>query len=394
MKILVVCQYYKPEPFRITDICEGLVEQGHEVAVVTGVPNYPEGEVYPGYEKSWGKDTVENGVRVHRCYTVPRKTGSAYRLLNYYSFAWSSTRYLAGLKEEFDVVFVNQLSPVMMAQGAIRYAKKWNKKVVMYCLDLWPESLQAGGIHPDSGIYRLFLSVSKKIYKSVDRILVTSKGFIPYLKDFIGVEGDCAYLPQYAEDLFDEVPSYVPHEPPYHFVFAGNIGQMQSVETVVEAARLLKEDPRAVFDIVGDGVALPRCRDLAEGLENVVFHGRKDVSRMPGYYAMADAMLVTMKDNDSIAITLPGKVQSYMAAGRAVLGSIGGETAAVIRDAGCGLCVPPEQPEALAAAVRQLLDDPAGLVRYAQQSRAYYLNCFRKEAFMERLTAELTENVK
>ena len=394
MKILVVCQYYKPEPFRISDICEALVEQGHEVAVVTGVPNYPEGEIYPGYEKSWGKDTVENGVRVHRCYTVPRKTGSFYRLLNYYSFAWSSTRYLSRLKEEFDVVFVNQLSPVMMAQGAIRYARKWNKKVVMYCLDLWPESLQAGGIRPDSGIYRLFLSVSKKIYKSVDRILVTSRGFVPYLKDFIGVEGECAYLPQYAEDLFDGVPTYVPHEPPYHFVFAGNVGKMQSVETIVEAARLLKEDSRAVFDIVGDGVTLRHCRELAEGLDNVVFHGRKNISQMPQYYSMADAMLVTMKDNDAIAATLPGKVQSYMAAGRAVLGAIGGETAEVIRSAQCGLCAPPEQPEALAAAVRQMLDDPAGLAGYAERSRDYYLNYFRKEAFMERLTAELAENVK
>lgn len=393
MKILVVCQYYKPEPFRIADICQALVKQGHEVTVVTGVPNYPEGEIYPGYEKSAGTDTVDNGVRVHRCFTVPRKTGPAYRIVNYYSFAWSSTRYLARLKEEFDVVFVHQLSPVMMAKGAIRYARKWNKKVVLYCLDLWPESLRAGGIQADSLIYRVFLSISKKIYKSVDRIAVTSKGFIPYLKNFIGVEGQCVYLPQYAEDLFDGVQAYVPHEPPYHFVFAGNIGHTQSVETIVEAARLLRDDSRVIFDIVGDGAALENCRNLGRGLENVVFHGRKDVSRMPEYYAMADAMLVTMKDIDTIALTLPGKVQSYMAAGRAVLGAIGGETAAVIRDAQCGLCVPPEQPEALAQAVRQFLEEPALFERCAGRSRDYYMSQFRKEEFMERLTALLEENV-
>jgi len=394
MKILVVCQYYKPEPFRISDICEALVDEGHEVTVVTGMPNYPQGEIYPGYEKSGGHDSTEYGVRIHRCFTVPRKSGALYRMLNYFSFAWSSTRYLSRLREEYDVVFVNQLSPVMMGQGAIRYAKKWKKNVVLYCLDLWPESLQAGGIRKNSMIYNLFLKISRKIYTSVDQILVTSKGFVPYLKEYIGVKCECDYLPQYAETFFDDVPPYEHHSPPYHFMFAGNVGEMQSVETIIEAARILKDDERAVIDIVGDGSALEHCKSLAQGLPNVVFHGRKDVSQMPSYYSKADAMLVSMKDNDEIALTLPGKVQSYMAAGRAILGSIGGETAQVIVESRCGVCAGPENGEELAELIGHILKEPETLKEYAEHSRVYYRKYFRKEAFMKKLTAVLVANVK
>jgi len=393
MRILVVCQYYKPEPFRIADICEGLVRAGHEVTVVTGVPNYPEGEIYPGYEKSWGKETEENGVRVRRCYTVPRKTGVLFRMLNYFSFAISSTRFLSGLKEEYDIVFVNQLSPVMMAEGAIHYAKRKNKKLVLYCLDLWPESLSAGGIGTGSPIYKVFKVISKRIYRRADRILVTSRGFIPYLKDYLCVDSSYTYLPQYAEALFDAIPEWKDHDGAYHFVFAGNVGEMQSVDTLIQAARLLALDQRVVLDIVGDGSALEQCKKAAEDLSNVVFHGRKPVEDMPKYYELADAMIVSLKDNPTIANTLPGKVQSYMAAGRAILGSISGETAAVISEANCGICAKPENAELLAEAIREMVDHPHMFSQYGANAREYYSRYFTKDAFMRKLISELENQI-
>lgn len=167
---------------------------------------------------------------------------------------------------------------------------------------------------------------------------------------------------------------------------------MQSVETIIAAAKLLRDDSRAVFDIVGDGAALAQCRQQAEGLTNVVFHGRREVEEMPRFYAMADAMLVSLKDNPAIANTLPGKVQSYMAAGRTVVGSIGGETAAVIADARCGVCARPEDGAELARKIRQLLDHPEMFRQYGENSRQYYHSFFRKEAFMEKLVAALEEN--
>lgn len=131
-KILIICQYYYPEPFRLPDICEELVRLGNEVTVVTGTPNYPMGEIYLGYEDGKRSDEVLNGVNVHRCKTIPRKTGSLNRMKNYFSYPHESKKYIKSLPGDFDVVFVNQLSPVMMADAGIAYAKKHKKKLVLY----------------------------------------------------------------------------------------------------------------------------------------------------------------------------------------------------------------------------------------------------------------------
>ena len=166
MKILVVCQYYYPEPFKISDTLEELVRRGHDVTVVTGTPNYPMGVIYSGYENGKRSDEVINGVKVHRCKIFPRGQGAINRLRNYFSFSCSSKKYVKTLGDDFDVVFVNQLSPVMMANAGIYYKKKFGKKLVMYTLDLWPESLKAGGIGEGNPLYKYFKKVSKRIYRS------------------------------------------------------------------------------------------------------------------------------------------------------------------------------------------------------------------------------------
>lgn len=393
MKILVVCQYYKPEPFRVSDICEALAAQGHAVTVVTGTPNYPEGEIYPGYEGTAHRDEIINGVRVHRCPIHPRKRGALHRFWNYYSFVFASKRYLSRLEEDFDVVLVNQLSPVMMAGGALDWAKRHGKKTVLYCLDLWPESLSAGGIRSGSLIYRVFWYISRRIYRGADAIAVTSQGFEDYFRTALKLpDAKLEYLPQYAEGLFDRLPDAPPHPGVFNAVFAGNIGEMQAVETIVEAAGKLAVRPDIHFHIVGDGVRLDACRRLAEGLSNVTFYGRRDVSEMPGFYAMADVMLVTLKADPVLSLTLPGKMQSYLAAGKPVVGAINGETAAVVADADCGVCVVAEDADALADALVSLADAPERLREYGANARRYYEAHFQKDAFLRKLTDVLKEN--
>lgn len=391
MKILVACQYYAPEPFRISDICEALAEQGNDVTVVTGTPNYPEGEIYPGYEKGARADEVIGGVRVHRCPLIPRKSGAVYRFLNYYSFVWSSRRYLRKMKEDFDVVFVNQLSPVMMAEGALAWAKRNHRRCVLYCLDLWPESLLAGGIGQGSPIYQLFLRISRRIYRSADGILVSSRGYAEYFREKFQIE-NVRYLPQYAEDLFGELPQPTEEKQTVDFLFAGNVGSGQSVETIVEAARLLKNERTIHIHIVGGGISLEKCRILAEGLPNITFYGRQKLEQMPRYYAMADVFLVSLMKDPVLSMCLPGKVQSYLAAGKPVVGAIDGEAARVIREAECGMCAPAEDPETLAELIRRVAAQPELRKQYGENARRYYRAHFQKEKFISDLAAVLQEN--
>lgn len=388
-RILVICQYYKPEPFRISDICEEMVRRGHEVQVVTGYPNYPEGILYDGYGKGKNIDEVIEKVSVHRCFTVPRETGSVKRLMNYYSFAVSATAYVLSKEcvasdgKPFDVVYCNQLSPVMMADAAIAYKKKYKVPVVMYCLDLWPESLIAGGITRKSAVYNFFHHVSKRIYRQMDKILITSRMFSGYLGEEFGIEEEkIEYLPQYAEGIFEQIPARE-EDGTFNFMFAGNIGVVQSVETVIDAAKMLKEEP-VKFHIVGGGTDFERIQGLAEGLENVIFYGRRPLEEMPEFYARADAMLVTLAADPVLSLTLPGKVQSYMAVGKPIIGAIDGETQAVIRSAQCGFCGKADDAVELADNVKKFIRSK-DRVTMGQNARKFYEENFQKELFMDKL---------
>lgn len=390
MKILVVCQYYYPEPFRINDLCEELVKRGHEVSVVTGEPNYPEGNIYQGYENHAHSDEIINGVKVHRCPIIPRATGTLHRFLNYYSYPREAKKYvLSDACNGFDVVFVNQLSPVMMALPAIAYKKKYRKPVVMYCLDLWPESLVAGGITRTSPIYKYYSRVSKKIYQQMDRILITSRMFRGYLKKQFGIKDDVIeYLPQYAEGFFDQKPYKTTDT--FDFMLAGNIGVAQSVETAIKAAEKLKDDKRIRFHIVGSGIDLDRLQKMAEGLDNVIFYGRKPVEEMPDYYAKADAMLVTLKSDPVLSLTLPGKVQSYMAVGKPIIGAIDGEAAEIIEAAQCGYCGPADDANSLANNIVKFIHSE-DKKQMGLNARFFYEQHFSKEVFMDKIDQVLSD---
>lgn len=388
MKILVVCQHYWPEPYPLQDVCEELVRRGHEVDLITGVPNYPMGITYPDYRWGKGREQKVGGVDIHRTFTIARRKNVLFRFLNYYSFAISSSRYAKRLDGGYDVVFVNQTSPVMMASAALTYAKKHGTQVVLYCMDLWPASLAAGGVGEGSPIHRFFHRVSRKIYRSVDRILITSESFRAYLRDRMGIE-DCkiGYHPQYATM---EPVGLVPQKDTVDLVFAGNVGAAQSIPTILEAARQLSDHTDLRWHILGDGSELERCRAMAQqmGLDGVIFHGRKPQEEMPRWYAMADAMLVTLTADPFIGMTLPGKVQGYMAAGRPVIAAANGEIPLVIEKARCGFCAPAEDGAALADAVRRFLahEDKASL---GQAGRRYYEENFSRQRFMDALEREL-----
>ena len=389
MKILVVCQHYYPEPFRITDICEEFVKRGHEVTVITGTPNYPEGVTYKGYEKGKKKREIINGVEVLRAYEIPRKKGILYRFLNYYSFAISSKKLAKKLKGDYDVIFANQLSPIMMVDGAIAYKKKNKTKLVMYVMDLWPASLKAGGVKESSLFYKYYKGVSKRRYTKADVIAVTSKSFIPYLKENFKISDDkFIYIPQYAESLFSvEACKKQPNEY-IDLMFAGNIGKAQTVETIIKSANEVKENKNIRFHIVGDGVSLENCKKLSESykLENVTFYGRRPVEEMPNFYKMADAMLVTLTSDEFSKLTLPGKVQSYMASGKPIIASIDGEGQEIIKEANVGYVSNAEDYKSLAENIKAFsLLSKEEIKILGENSYNYCKENFSKDSFIENL---------
>lgn len=394
MRILVVSQYYWPEPFNVADICEELVLRGHEVTVLTGFPNYPEGKLYPGYEHMSRRIEKRNGVSVVRVPLHPRGEGVINRFLNYETFSRRASREARKLDAEFDLTFAYEVSPVMSASPALAYAKKHDVPAIIYVLDIWPECLLSGGVSKDSLIYRYYKRVSQRIYSGADGLLLSSPGFQKYLEGLPISDGRYRYLPQYAEDLFT-VDSFAVdktllpegyEQEGVDITFAGNVGAAQSVDTLIRASALFSEGIR--LHIVGSGSELNACKRVADelGVRNVFFHGRRELSEMPTFYAASDALVVSFADDPVIGYTLPRKVQTYLAAGRPILGSVVGEARRVIEEAQCGICAPSEDTSAFAEVCNQFARSlDAQRCVWATNAREYYNNNFARQRFFDDL---------
>lgn len=398
MKILTVCQYYHPEPFRIHEVCEELVARGHEVTVLTGLPNYPMGVIPDEYKGRAHRDETVGGVHIIRVSEHPRTPGKIGLARNYVSFVWHASLRALTMKKDFDVIFVYQLSPVLMAIPA--YVAKWfsrTKKIAIYCLDLWPASLESMGIGRESIFYRIMKSVSVRIYKGANRIGYTSRMFERYFTDELKIRGGrFLHIPQFADELFlgteDKTGDTEKKDDNIDYVFAGNIGMMQSVDTIIKAAALVK-DERIRWHIVGDGFALEDCRKLCDEMglnDKVTFYGRLPVEEMPKFYRMADAMIVTLADNDLISYTLPGKIQSYMASARPVIAAADGETKTVIEESGCGYCAGAEDEKGFAEAADRMAASP-DRAKMGEAAGKYYNEHFTRKNHVDLIEELLKE---
>jgi len=287
----------------------------------------------------------------------------------------------------------------MMVEPAIAYGKKHNKKVVMYCMDLWPASLCTGGVKRDSAIYKFYWKLSKKVYQNVDVLMVTSRSFKDYFVSEFGIpEEKIIYLPQYALSDFENMPE-TPEKDTTDFVFAGNVGKAQNLDVVLRAAKIIQDERisdhgrNILFHIIGNGQALDSLQNYVNEhqINNVVFHGRKPPEEMPKYYAMADAMIVTMLPDPLVSLTLPAKVQSYMAAGKPILASADGESKNVIEEAECGFCADGDDEGNFVQVIKEFISCQ-NRSELGQRARQYYKNNFSVEIVMDKLEKILLDN--
>lgn len=389
MKILVVTQYYYPEPFRINEICEELVNRGHNVTVLTGIPNYPDGEIYSGYINRNSEEII-NGVKIIRCASRPRYKGYLNLFLNYLSFYYAANRRLKHVRGNFDIVYTYQLSPITSSMPAVKYAQKKKIPLLMYCLDLWPESI-VGQISKKNYIFRVVRRLSEKIYKSCDRILVTSPSFTRYLELVCGVKTTVMrYVPQHANDVLPLIKN-TEHDS-LNFVFMGNVGISQNVQCFIKACSHIKDRHDFKIHIIGSGAMLEEVISLAKELkvdDSVIFHGRKPKSDMPQYYGIADVCLVSLRDEGAVSWTIPGKVQEYMSAGKPILASISGDTEYIINDARCGKALKNDDIEGIAETIQEWVKNPSVLKDMGKSSRWYYEEHFTLKKHVDVLEQEL-----
>lgn len=398
MKILVVSQYFWPESFIINDIVRTLDEQGHEVVVATGKPNYPDGDIFEGYTAGGiQRERYLGRIDVIRVPLWPRGAGGAKNLvLNYLSFVVAGLFYLPWLlrKREFDAILVFAPSPVLQAIPAIPL--KWIKraKLALWVQDLWPESLAATGFVRNQHVLQVVGWLVKGIYRCCDKLLVQSEAFFIPVARYAAKEKIHYFPNSIRDERAANEASCVPDELSEllanHFciVFAGNLGTAQSLETVVRVAHELRGEPSLRFLLVGSGSRLAwlESEKRSLGLDNLILPGRFPMQAMPLIFEYSSALLVTLSDRDIFAQTIPSKIQAYLAAGKPILASLNGEGARVVAEAGAGLVSPAEQVSALVENIRQLQSmSPWQRTQMGRAGREYFDNNFEMRSQVERL---------
>ena len=391
MKILVVSQYYYPEQFRINEVCWELARRGHQVTVLTGQPNYPAGEIFPGYEDRF--EEIHQGVRILRCKIRPRKQGNLNLARNYLSFLLSANRAIRKLKEEFDAIYVYQLSPITLAVPALKFKKRTGLPLYLYCLDLWPDSIRDVFKSTTSPIFKLMQAWCVRIYGGADHIGVTSEPFLDYLSEVCRVPMEkMSYLPQHAEDMLAENDLAAEDNGCTDFVFLGNVSFAQDLENVAKAVSLMKTEKPFLVHVVGIGPALEPLKESVRRLqveEHFRFHGRHPISKMPDFYRLADACLLTLYDDNAAGATIPGKLQGYLSAGKPVIAAINGAAAKVIADARCGLRAPSGEANALAEIMTDFIEHPERYRQCGENGRRYFEENFSLDIFVTALEKRL-----
>lgn len=394
MNLLILTNHFYPESFRVNDIAFERAQSGDDVTVLTGIPDYPEGHFHKGY--SLFKKRVEwvNGVKVVHVPLIPRGNGNKIRMmLNYASsvFFFFFYGWYQALFHKYDAVFVHDTSPAFISLPAITVSKLQGIPLYHWILDMWPESLTAGGIQGGK-IYSYILKMMKRIYMRDTEILITSHGFKSLLMERGVPEDKITYLPNWNDDAITEIENFElkieNFEWPTGFIvmFAGNLGFAQNMENLLAAANELKEQKDIHWVFVGDGRKKPWMDDYVKEnhLEDTVhLLGRYPIETMGAFFKKADVMLVALNDVLVFNLTLPAKVQAYMAAGKPILASLCGEGADIIKDANCGWLVPSNDYKALAAIASKIAKmDKKELADLGKNARNYYEQNFTRERCM------------
>lgn len=399
MKILVVSQYYYPEQFQINEIALELVRRGHEVTVVCGLPNYPKGEIFEGYEREDAIRKKEDdyfqrtGVKVIHCKNVPRGHNPLQLVRNYRSFVKESKKVVRTLSADYDVVLGYQLSPITSMLAALEYKKLHGTPVLFYTLDIWPVSAEAMLHGKRNPIYWWVKRLSKRVYQGADRILVTSRPFIDYLHLNLSIPKErMAYLPQHASTEMLNMDLQTEDNGVADFMFAGNLGKGQRVDVIIKAAAILGTRKDYKIHLVGDGRMKAELEQMMKesGLkENVVFYGNQKREDMPSFYKNADVLLITLRGNNEVGNTMPGKLQMYMTTGKPILGAINGAAKEVIEEAQCGSCVNAGDYAGLAKLMEFYIEHPQEYDACGKNARYYFKKHFTFEKYMNGLEAEL-----
>lgn len=395
MNILIFTQYFWPENFRINEIADAIYSLGHDVEVVTGRPNYPEGTIFSGYSSWTVKKEIWKNILIYRLPILARGKKSPFKLaLNYLSYIVSGLLFAPFLlkKKKYDVIFVYGVSPIFQVIPASFLGWLKGVPVVLWVQDLWPQSAEATGYIKSGWLLKILEKFVKFSYSHTDLILVQSQAFIDPVSRLAPKIPVLYYPNSVDKDFYTSKKLDVPHidslTSGFSVLFAGNVGEAQSMETIISAAKNLLAYPEIKIVIIGTGSKVDWVREeiKEKSLNNIFLEGRFPIETMPILMRQASVLLVPLTNQPIFSLTVPNKLQAYLAVGRPIIASLNGEGARIIEEAKAGLSVRAEDDEALANAILSMyqMSDNERL-QLGENGRAYFKANFDEDSLINDL---------
>ena len=399
--ILVISQYFFPENFRINDICKQWVAKGYKVTVVTGIPNYPQGKFFKGYGFFKKRNELYEGINIIRLPIIARGNSSIRLVLNYLSFVISGGIWSLFSKMKPTHVFIFEVSPMTQALPGVWFAQRKNIPCLLYVQDLWPENVEIVTGIKNPLIIQSIGKMVDYIYKHSTKILTTSNSFINAIENR-GVPRDkIQFWPQYAEDFYQVIRNKPDNKTVQELsiVFTGNIGTAQGLEILPLVAARIKSmnlPKKIVFTLIGDGRYKSELKKIIfdqDLSEYFYFIDRQPAEKIPEILSKHDVALLTLANDKLFSMTIPAKLQSYMACGMPIIGSVSGESSNIIQESHSGMTSSPENVEMfIENLIRFSESSKKDLNIMGKNSREYYDQHFNKDRLLKEMDLEL-ENI-
>ncbi|CAH0136483.1 D-inositol-3-phosphate glycosyltransferase [Peribacillus sp. Bi96] len=402
--ILVIAQYFYPEQFRINDICTEWVNRGYKVTVITGIPNYPQGKYYDGYGMFKKRKEMYNGIEIIRIPLIPRGNTSIMLALNYLSFVLSGFFWKLFTKIKADYVFIFEVSPMTQALPGVWYAKKEKIPCYLYVQDLWPENVEIITGITNKHIIGAIGKMVDYIYARCTKIFTTSNSFVESIEKRNVPRELIEYWPQYAEDFYrpldKESIAEIPNDDAFNLIFAGNIGNAQGLDILPKVAVLIKRkqlNRNIRFNIVGDGryketlVEMVKSNNVDDMFN---FIPKQPANRIPEFMAACNSAFLCLTNSPLFAMTIPAKLQSYMACGIPIIASADGETSQIIKESNAGLSSPAGDVQKLSEIIIEISSKSSKeLMQIGFNAKNYYDKNFNKEELLNRMDKHFRDNL-
>lgn len=408
IKLLVVSQYFYPEQFRVNDMCVEWVKRGYDVTVVTGIPNYPQGKFFKGFGLFKRRRETYYGVRIIRLPIISRGRSKFRLILNYISFVVSGFIWNVFSRLKADCVFIHEISPMTQSLVGVWFGKRRDIPVIHYVTDLWPENVVAVSGIKSARIIRMIGGMVDYIYRNNEKILTSSRRFIPAILSRGVDERKIHFWPHYAEEFYQpkqrnedfDAAGLIPSSKTcLNIAFTGNLGEAQGLHILPTTALLLKErSTDFCFNMIGEGRGKDELLRLVkqEGVEDCFrFIPRQNADQIPYFLAQCDAGLVMLSNNPVFELYLPTKVQSYLACGIPIIASGKGEMCDVVMEAKAGCCAKTGDAESLADVIERLSkhnDQERETLR--NNALEYFQANFHKSKLMDQMDEYLKNTIK